>query len=343
MAAAAFSVGLTAETPRLCHTGASRILHWRHDLEHRPFPALHVNAVVDGRGSGSTNHEEAHLAPVAVVWSAGPMFPPLVHAALCAPESRVSASWSWLSNRTAALIINTTLHSTQSNSAQSGAGGQSRAANATHPLGNTSPLATLHLQVPFDHLDAVRAASTLRGTVAECSDGIDNNGDGLIDLADPQCRRHGAAASEAWWHREATAASDGLAARDDARQSKHAQLHSDEGRGSQPDPQNGTPRGPAPSRLEWTWNKADDGDFLERLTWNDGTGRGSVAVIQDEPMVGRGGCRWWPHGGNCSHWHQSYTNNSAREVSDLCQSLCSAVAERLGPASCGSSVHRNSP
>ena len=53
------------------------------------------------------------------------------------------------------------------------------------------------------------------------------------------------------------------------------------------------------------------------------TGGKTVRVVWDEasmPSNTREGtpqpqpCRWWPHGGNCSHWHQTYGNNSARVV-----------------------------
>ena len=73
----------------------------------------------------------------------------------------------------------------------------------------------------------------------------------------------------------------------------------------------------SPGALSWEWGTATDGDFMRSLQWHDPVRGASVPIVLDEPSAGiPGGCRWWPHGGNCSHWTQSYSNNSARVQQD---------------------------
>ena len=126
---------------------------------------------------------------------------------------------------------------------------------------------TVHISVPFDRLHELRHASTALGSAGElslCSDGIDNDGDGAVDLADAGCRLGNA----------------------------HSEYADND----------------EPASLSWTWGKASDGDFLHELLWtNPETGQ-TVPVVSDEPTTRGMGCRWWPHGGNCSHWHQSCVN-----------------------------------
>ena len=135
--------------------------------------------------------------------------------------------------------------------------------------------AVVHVQVAIDSLHKVYAASSSDGSseLAACSDGVDNDGDGLIDAIDPGC---------------------------------------DTPAGSHEDSDNA-----ASTSLSWDWGAAPDGDFMRSLRWTDPVTGIMVPVVDDEPSAGVvNGCRWWPHGGNCSHWTQSYSNNSAREVQD---------------------------
>ena len=138
---------------------------------------------------------------------------------------------------------------------------------------------TVHVQASNDQLDALRTASTVAGgctsSVAGCSDGLDSDGDGLVDAADPGCRSGG----------------------------EHLDNR-------------------APSSLSWSWGTAPTGDFLKELRWTNTATGTTVQVVSDEPSAAvPNGCRWWPHGGNCSHWVQSYSNNSAREPQDWAWSI----------------------
>ena len=137
----------------------------------------------------------------------------------------------------------------------------------------------VHVQASIDRLHALRSASSVFGGVSEvavCSDGADNDGDGLADAVDPGC---------------------------------------DNPRAGREDSDNA-----APTSLSWEWANATDGPaFLKELRWTDNVTQKTVPIVSDEPsaqVASKSSCRWFPHGGNCSHWSQSYTNNSAREVQD---------------------------
>ena len=134
----------------------------------------------------------------------------------------------------------------------------------------------VRVQVSVDRLHILRSASIVTdcnsSIVAQCSDGDDNDGDGLADDSDPGCQSAA--------HRESS---------DNA----------------------------ADTSLRWEWDTATDGDFMRALRWTNPATGTYVPIVRDEPTAGvTGGCRWWPHGGNCSHWLQSYGNNSARQIQD---------------------------
>jgi hypothetical protein len=134
---------------------------------------------------------------------------------------------------------------------------------------------SVHVEASINRLDGLRSASSVadgNSKVTECSDGVDNDGDGLADDADPGCQT--------------------ATRREDSDNT-------------------------APTSLSWEWGKATDGDFMKELRWTNAATGVTVPVVQDEPFAGvTNGCRWWPHGGNCSHWLQSYGNNSARQIQD---------------------------
>ena len=132
----------------------------------------------------------------------------------------------------------------------------------------------VHVQASIDRLGGLRVASVIayHSDVTECSDGVDNDGDGLIDAVDPGCQT-----------------STGREDDDNT----------------------------APTSLSWEWGSDPDGDYLQELRWSNAATGTTVPIVRDEPSAKiQNGCRWFSHGGNCSHWVQPYGNNSARQIQD---------------------------
>jgi hypothetical protein len=242
------SGGGAPEGTELCGTG------WRSVGATRSW-----SLVDDGSGSYLS---AIRIAGADVVWSHLPMLPAAAKLTVCAPITSICTHEGLVSIEdvldgpgngiTTALTV-----------------------NDGHPrLSQCAPL-LVHIQASIDRLDGLRAASTFDASshVAACSDGIDNDGDGLVDAVDPGCKNPG------------------------------GHEHTDNA---------------APTSLTWEWARAPDGDFLKALRWTDTATKKVVPIVTDEPSESTAvnGCRWWPHGGNCSHWAQSYSNNSAREVQD---------------------------